>query len=470
MNTQEFYRECNSLYVKKKYCDAKTCYIQKLGEIEQSQIDTINKAYLIGLARVMDCIWEDMQGETPSDLNDLCKEHGEYFNRYLQYLDKTEKEQIAPDVPLSIFAQRLQMLLKSPCITCEEERKESRQAMRDCFTALLEKSKGKVDRKKMVDRWLEVMESVRRDVGRKDLVTAIKTLALALLEELGETPQNASFRCAVYKLLADTVYFFPEANQDSSAVYAEVRGYLKEALKNDPGDVFASAMQKNVRQIETTSLQIRGFQHDLGSRFARISEVLGKALETASEGVRPSLDYLNKEMYVLQGLADLSVMSGDRIGRVSWDKGLDGFIDDFLWDAIKYHGWKREDVLSTTGPRTLWRLWPGFLNVTLSNLVRNSLDIYGRRNLPLPEKPCVFDVDYARRRVYCHDFAGGVKIEGDIFEPYVSDKQGITSSRGLGLVQARNAMRVQGYDLYLAEKQPADGAVFVMDFNPKCQQ
>jgi C4-dicarboxylate-specific signal transduction histidine kinase len=62
------------------------------------------------------------------------------------------------------------------------------------------------------------------------------------------------------------------------------------------------------------------------------------------------------------------------------------------------------------------------------------------------------------------DFAGGIDPSlGDVFEPYTSSK-GVQGDVGLGLTQAREAMRLQKFRIALAPNQPADGAEFQLDF------
>lgn len=117
------------------------------------------------------------------------------------------------------------------------------------------------------------------------------------------------------------------------------------------------------------------------------------------------------------------------------------------------------------GVEQAWFMWPGLVRLTVSNLIANAKDAYRRRANPISTAPVWFDIDYTARLVVCRDEAGGVKqgLEHMLFEPYVSEK-GVFMNVGLGLPQARMAMHVQGFDLYLAPNQPSHGAAFLLDF------
>jgi signal transduction histidine kinase len=121
-----------------------------------------------------------------------------------------------------------------------------------------------------------------------------------------------------------------------------------------------------------------------------------------------------------------------------------------------------EACVRVEGKPQLWELARDYVALALDNLLRNAIEAYARRGLPVPEPPVEVCVRYGCGEIRVRDRAGGIDPKlGDIFLPYVSEK-GIRQNAGLGLTQAREALDLVGGRLELAGVQPEGGAEFVM--------
>lgn len=422
------------------------------------------KNHLICLGRILTSTYKIHGEKIAYNDKDLLEKEEGYYDRYMKVIQSVSKEEIAPNVVLSLFTDRLSFHLP-----WEEQDSEVLESVavkfQDMLHEFLEKAKGQVSKRELCDRWMQVLEKVRRNVVRSGFHKMVFFLAESFLPLLEGSAEFAYLRSSVYNLLADTAYFFPEQNTTDQERFSLVQGYLEKSLESDPDSQFAKTMGNNIRRLETTSLQIRGFRHDTRSRIAKISRYLDHFKLLEGEAAEQNIAAIRAEVEVLQALADLHEISGNIEGALSYDNSVEEDIAPFIEQHISVlnESFSRAPIKRIGMPRK-FRFWRGPMGVVLQNLVANTDEAYGRRKMALPEYPCEFIVDYEKSKVVYRDFAGGIQIAGDIFEPYVSEK-GVFSDRGLGLPQAATAMRAQGYKLiFKAHNQPAGGAEFIMEF------
>ena len=155
-------------------------------------------------------------------------------------------------------------------------------------------------------------------------------------------------------------------------------------------------------------------------------------------------DYLHARAMVMNILSDLSYFEGDEKGE---DEAL-----NWVSKCLEMH---------PHGEPCQWSSDLNYLTLALQNLIRNSIEAFERRMVPLAERRLTVDIFYPERRLTVEDNAGGIDptLGERLFLPYTSSKP-IKLNMGLGLYQAREAMELmQGY-LILSEHQPAGGTRF----------
>ena len=138
-------------------------------------------------------------------------------------------------------------------------------------------------------------------------------------------------------------------------------------------------------------------------------------------------------------------------------------VDPIREISKKYQKVASVSVISTTeNVDQKWDTDIDYLCLALDNLLKNAVEAFERRRIPLSERRIDIEIDLTARRITVTDNAGGVDptVQSRIFEPYTSTK-GIKQKTGLGLSQARMAIedRLEG-QLQLAVEQPPDGARF----------
>ena len=117
--------------------------------------------------------------------------------------------------------------------------------------------------------------------------------------------------------------------------------------------------------------------------------------------------------------------------------------------------------------REAFRYCEKYLLVVLDNLIKNSEEAYARKNIPEDERKYEIIIKYNESIVIIKDFAGGIapEIKDKLFEEHASTKEEVICDCGLGLYQAKKAMKLQeDCDIRLLEPQPQNGAAFVLDF------
>ncbi|HRZ84220.1 MAG TPA: hypothetical protein P5069_17355, partial [Candidatus Hydrogenedentes bacterium] len=249
--------------------------------------------------------------------------------------------------------------------------------------------------------------------------------------------------------------------------WGEVERLLKDALEADSGNRFAREMLKHLYSVRNTSRQIRGFMHDLNNRTANLAALAGRLADMAAgvAGAGEIRAQIALETENIASITRLVNLEGEGMVAPPSKQQECRDVADVLRDAGTSAGFPSVEI-RTSGNPVLWGMWPALVRVAAINLLDNAREAHARKNLPLAGAPAWFEVDYDRKTVRCVDRAGGVApgLRNALFEPYVSEKT-VQVNVGLGLPQARLAMRAQRFDLRLDENQPPEGAAFVLDFN-----
>ena len=290
---------------------------------------------------------------------------------------------------------------------------------------------------------------------RRGFVEIGKALGYLYLELADAYADKGSVRVAVRNRLAEMVFFQADGREGEAALAAEA--LLAQSINEDPTNVFARRLQAHIRQRESTILQIKRFQHDTNSRLAGIKPALRKLRSDRAliancqhelDVIESNLTAIDAINLIVQGIKPIRARVDPTVmcRRVAQQQGLS------------------DRSVTVIGEPAAWKLFDSYLAIALENLIKNSLETYGRRHRAKPAFPVYITIDHTQRSIEVWDQAGGVSSDSrDIFLPYVSEK-GIQLSTGLGLAQARKAVELQNGTLTLAERQPEDGAKFVIQF------
>ena len=87
-----------------------------------------------------------------------------------------------------------------------------------------------------------------------------------------------------------------------------------------------------------------------------------------------------------------------------------------LIPLMKERKWPEHCIISK-GESSEWTFWPEYTALVFENLMKNSVEAYGRNSIDIPESPCEIRIFYQDKKIEYLDFAGGIDLAGDIFEP-----------------------------------------------------
>lgn len=295
-----------------------------------------------------------------------------------------------------------------------------------------------------------------RNYERPGHVDAALRLGELFLELGAASGDRGGARVAVLNRLAETLYF--QSGPNPKEVVHGALGLLDRALVEEPANLFASRLREHIRQREATILQIQRFRHDAGSKVGALKQAL-EHLE-GMPGMPPTaaLDLARMRANV-EGIGALHRLVAEEEPELQeCDPAA------VCRSALVALGLSTVPVVEVGRPHA-WNLHRPYTLLALENLLKNSLEAYARRSLPRPEQPVRVLVDHQRHAIELSDQAGGVDPDlPDPFLPHVSSK-GIHQGAGLGLCQAREALRLQADGaLELTEQQPSGGACFVLRF------
>jgi len=376
------------------------------------------------------------------------------LTRYLTILAQIPLQEIAPHPIVGFFEQTLRYRAHCPL----DENLVTRIA--SDLHRFEKAARGKIRPAILVDSGIKVVEELRRNFGHPQHVAYAVRIAAGILEATADEPLTAQ-QAMLNNLLADLAYFFPISNEDDQQRYVRVLAYLDRTLALQPRDDYARSMKTHVQRLATTNLQIKRFGHDTRNRMGNVRQLLKQLLAELAPTTRTHqiAGSLQREFDNLQLVHQL--VEGQQPATDQW-KLIDPI--EVVRQQLAELDWPAE-CIEMSGTPSAWEFCPNLLGLALGNLFRNSREAYHRRKLPLPDCPVKVQIDYQAHRIVVRDQAGGINEHlGDIFAPYVSSKS-VRGNVGLGLTQARDALRMQSakFRLYLSEPQPADGAEFVVE-------
>lgn len=99
-------------------------------------------------------------------------------------------------------------------------------------------------------------------------------------------------------------------------------------------------------------------------------------------------------------------------------------------------------------------------------MIRNALEAFERRRIPIPDRRIHINLNPLGRFIVFRDNAGGIdpQLKDRIFDLYVSSKA-VKQTTGLGLSTARKIMELLEGHIDLTDPQPSGGAEFVIQFS-----
>ena len=458
MDKAALFKESNRLFISRQYALSLPLLYEYGKLLELTDLERLRNK-----KNIADCLLEIHQGQGNGAWT---AEFTQNLTEYWQLLEQVDLDLISPEPTLRFFDVTLQFHLEMDPL--EKLRDDARAS----YGQFSRRSRRKVQGKEVVkvrdEEFLAVavaaIERERRRFARPDHAQRAAKLAEAVLREIGGDDRFRAHRAAVYNLLADLAYFFPLASEKDNERYQRVSGYVKQALQASPHDEFARIFKDHVDRLAATTLQIKRFGHDTSDRLANLRGLLDRLERTAAPGseFHQTVLAMRREIRGLKVLGRLVERQEPAMG--DWQK-----VDptELVGPLLEERGWPASCVRTSAAPAP-WQLCPDYLHIALENLLRNTVEAYGRKHVELPTEPCRIAIDYDARSITIRDWAGGIDPNlGDVFEPYVSSK-GIHSDTGLGLTQIRVALKAQDprFSIALTEPQPTDGAEFRLRFPP----
>ena len=432
------------------YRDARKRFLAILAYPGLTQVDELRAR-----RNLADCIFSLLE-DTEYDTS-LLDEFESNLWRYLAILAQVPPREIAPIPIIGLFEQTLRFRAFCPL----DDQLTGRVA--NDLGRFEQAAKGKIQPTLFVDSGIKVVEELRRKVGHPQHVAYAERIAAGVLESVPDGSLSAQ-RAMLNNLLADLAYFFPRSGEDDQQRYARVLVHLDRSLELQPRDNYAGGMKVHVQRLATTNLQIKRFGHDTRNRMGNIRQLLKQLLAELEENppAHHLAENLRREFENL--LLVHRLVEGQQPAPEEWQ-----LIDphEVVQQQLAALEWPTECIRSS-GERSAWEFCPNLVGLALGNLLRNSREAYQRRKLPFPDPPVNIQIDYRTRKIFVRDHAGGIDEHlGDVFAPYVSSKS-VRGNVGLGLTQARDALRMQSprFRLYLPDPQPADGAEFVVEIPP----
>ena len=267
-------------------------------------------------------------------------------------------------------------------------------------------------------------------------------------------PRVGYARAQVMNLLSDIAYFQKDEDGEKEAL-----SWANRCLEINPGDRFALAQKRFIQERQTVQEQIRRFEHDTNAAIAGIVGTMDMIMNDRNTDQPNLFEKLNIIRLDLNRIQTVNRFVSDKQPTF---QEVDP-VDPIREISKKYQKVASVSVISTTeNVDQKWDTDIDYLCLALDNLLKNAVEAFERRRIPLSERRIDIEINLTARSITVTDNAGGVDptVKSRIFEPYTSTK-GIKQKTGLGLSQARMAIedRLEG-QLQLAVEQPPDGARF----------
>ena len=373
----------------------------------------------------------------------------EKFTRYLEeYLDlarTTQKDRVSTEEPCTRLKEALEL------------------SIRFDETRLLYRAAGWMQGVVAVPHWglslalpvlLQKINDERIQFDRPNRVKNTRTLSQVYLDiSASATPDYLHARAMVMNILSDLSYFEGDEKGEDEALK-----WVTKCLEMHPQDVFARKRKQSIEERQGVELQIRRFRHDTRNSLAGIESYLlmiFKLPEASNEPLNRYLKTLAAELHRIRGVDSVILRIQPRYKELSPVQ--------FVADILKAFTAVGQDTVRIMphGEPCQWLSDLNYLTLALQNLIRNSIEAFERRMVPLAERRLTVDIFYPERRLTVEDNAGGIDptLGERLFLPYTSSKP-IKLNTGLGLYQAREAMELMQGSLILSEHQPAGGTRF----------
>ena len=454
MDAENYYNTvCRPLFTDMKYYEA---YLKTRDCLRMSGLS--EKANLSARYTIANCIDYLLNNDLGTDREVFKKEFQENLDQYLSDLQKTDIGTIAPTPTMRVFSLTVKYFIATATLD------QLALSVSHYYNAFVKVSGDKVKPYDYLRLWNQEINDERAASSRSDHNKRAEILAEELLKMIGDDDAFKEFRAAANKILADLVYFFQTDTLSDGERFRKAIQYLDEVLKDRPNDSGVIHFKAHIIKVETATLQIRRFGHDTNTRLGNINASVSECLKQCPKDSPefPLLRTIAKEIQSLRAVAKLIVgEKGQQIAPEQWEKVC---IGELVKGLLQERQWPLT-CIQTTGKETTWEIYPPMISLVFENLMKNTVESYGRRGITVPEQPCLISINYKEKVVSYGDYAGGVDPKlGDIFEPYRSSK-GVYDNVGLGLPQARKAMEVQGFRIVLANHQLPGGTIFELDFN-----
>ena len=441
------YQEINENYFTKgMYVEALPRYRQLYDKLH-SNLTSADKAILLN--RIANCASDSILTECVDDLS-LVEIFWDYLDKYLRIapegLREDQRLRGAIDEPKKRLNEALELLILFD------------------IDRLKEKAVYWVRRFSTIDApgWgydlalgvlMEKINDERIQFTRADHIANTRALAEVYIEVSEPVAQTYRYaRATAMNILSDLAYFQGGEKGEEEALL-----WARRCLEINPDDLFAKTRKKYIEERQTVEEQIRRFKHDTSNTIAGIREMLEELLllpQVLQNGMYRNLKAIQVEVQHLYGAHRFMHDEIAIYKSIDPDKEIKDMI--MPYDEISAHF-----TLTSSGSKKKWVTDPDYFRLAMYNLIKNSLEAFERRRIPLLKRQIRISVLFAQQTLTIEDNAGGVDsiMKDRIFSPYVSSK-GIKKKTGLGLSNARMAIEKVNGTLDFPEKQPQDGARF----------
>ena len=390
------------------------------------------------------------------NLYPCCDHFFDYLDKYViickQATDKNNTHGMSPTPPKILLGNALELLCRCNPLDMPEQI----QRWVSVFAAIQAPDWG---HELALSVLLEKLFNERRNFERPTYLTNTRHLAEAYLalSESGDhfrRPRVGYARAQVMNLLSDIAYFQKDEDGEREAL-----SWANRCLEINPGDRFALAQKRFIQERQTVQEQIRRFEHDTNAAIAGIVGTMDMIMNDRNTDQPNLFEKLNIIRLDLNRIQTVNRFVSDKQPTF---QEVDP-VDPIREISKKYQKVASVSVISTTeNVDQKWDTDIDYLCLALDNLLKNAVEAFERRRIPLSERRIDIEINLKARSITVTDNAGGVDptVQSRIFEPYTSTK-GIKQKTGLGLSQARMAIedRLEG-QLQLAVEQPPDGARF----------
>lgn len=412
------------------------------------------------------CIVNKIERLHPSDLQHLRVEFEENLKQYWRGIRERQENSDKPSSSLGFkpfcdyFEQVVRFSLFDHLDTLGEKLFKALQQFR-------EHTAGAVENRFFYEVWIAEIDRERRGIhtSRQDHLARAIIMGETLSPMLQANKQHQALFITLNRILADTHYYYHEQGKIFSERAKAALNCLDAVLSHNPGDPYALNFRDDILQALGRHTQMDRFNHDSRSILGSLNQISKKLLTGMAEDSPfiTDLHRLRRQVMTLRSIAMLAE-GQDKILQPSSEEYEFEDIGVLIQEQLENLHLPNTCLVQHGTPEK-WEIIPGMVGVVFDNLIRNSLEAYKKNNIPEPSPPVTIIVHYQHTTIFFNDEAGGVNpAVGDIFAPYASSK-GIRSRVGLGLTNAKMAMKSMEADIRLAELQPPNGTSLLLTFS-----